>query len=97
MALGVLWPCRGAHGGGTGVALGGQEGWGTVGQGMGHGRGDGAGRQRVLHPHPTESLWALQGSPGQVRAQGRSRGQAVTPGLCLPRGDSRSRMQRIQP
>lgn len=73
MALGLLWPCHGAHGGGTGVAVGGQEGCAAVGQGMGQAVGwDGARRQRVLHSHPTESFWTLQGSLVQVKAQGRS-------------------------
>lgn len=71
MALGLLWPCHGAHGGGTGVALGGQEGCAAVGEGMGQAVGwDGTGRQQVVHPHPAESF--CQGSPVQVRAQGRS-------------------------
>lgn len=49
-----------------------------------------------VHPHRTESFWALQGSPVQVRAQGRSPGQVVTPGLCLPRGDSGGRRNTIR-
>lgn len=56
------WQCRDRRV----VPLWGRE-WGKRWGGMG------LGRQRVLRPHPTESFRTLQGSAGQVRAQGRSR------------------------